>query len=72
MQLPPFGEDRATLRARNRLAYMEDELAANEAFEADAANECSQLLVERPVERSDAHSIRNTPVTRPRISTCSG
>ncbi|HLM36779.1 MAG TPA: hypothetical protein VK287_03220 [Gaiellaceae bacterium] len=35
---------------------MEDELAADEAFEVDAAQERVQLLVERAVERLDDHS----------------
>ena len=50
---------------------VQDELAADEALEARAAEQRLELLLERAVERRDrAHSSRNTPVTRPRICTC--
>jgi hypothetical protein len=48
---------------------MQDELAADEALQADAAEQRDELLLERPVQGLDAHSERNTPVTLPRIWT---
>ena len=54
---------------------MEQELAADQAFEARAAEDRDQLLVERPMQANDVesgtafHSERNTPITLPRIWT---
>src|SRR6266540_1561340 len=66
-------EPAPALRAEQRaVRQTHDELAADEALEARAAQERVQLLVERAVERRDsAHSARNTPVTLPRIWTWS-
>ena len=47
----------------------EQELPADEAFQARSAGDRGQLLVERAVQEGDvAQSVRNTPVTLP--STC--
>ena len=47
------------------MALAQDELAADEAFQAGAAQECVQLLLERAVERGDArHRARFGMITR--------
>src|SRR5919197_4478035 len=65
---------RSALRTRDRAARVEDELAADEALEADAAEEREQLLVERPVQRHRLRHcrLRKTPTTLPRICAYSG
>jgi hypothetical protein len=50
---------------------MQNELAADQALQAGATEQCLKLLLESPVERRyGVHNDRNTPVTRPRIWTC--
>jgi hypothetical protein len=49
---------------------MEHELAADEAFEAHAAEEREELLLEGSVQGFHAHSCRKTPITFPMSSTC--
>ncbi len=62
-------------------ANVKQELPAYEALEAHAADERSELLVERAIDRRDGHALLpalsqlkllKTPVTFPRICTCSG
>src|SRR5262249_22543162 len=61
---------RAAFRAEDHAGPgVHHELAADEAFERRAAEQREKLLVERPGERRDVHSSRNTPTTLPRIST---
>ena len=66
-------ESAPALRAEERaVRQMHDELTADEAFEAGAAEERAQLLVEGAVDGLyGAHSERKTPVTLPRIWTWS-
>ncbi len=50
-------------------ALMQDELAADKAFQADTARQRQKLLLERPMESCKRHvSVLKTPVTLP--STC--
>jgi hypothetical protein len=52
---------------------LHDELAADEALEARAAEQRVQLLLERAVQLMElAHNRRNTPVTLPSTWTWSG
>jgi hypothetical protein len=60
-------ELQAALWAPDAVGAMEEELAADEALEARAAEDRDQLLVERPVQTDHRHSERNTPITLPRI-----
>jgi hypothetical protein len=47
--------DDAALRASDRLTLVEDELAADEALEAGAAEQRDELLLERPVKGRHVH-----------------
>ena len=67
----PHAEPASTFGAEDAALWqLHDELAAGQALEARSAQEGIQLLVERAVQRLDAHSVRKTPVTLPRIWTC--
>src|SRR4029079_4719896 len=58
------------LRAPHGRAVVQDELPAHRALERSASQEREELLLERPVQRSDvAHSSRKTPTTLPRTCT---
>ena len=61
---PAFG-------AADGRTLVQDELPAHRAFERRAAQQREKLLLERPVQRSHAHSSRNTPTTRPSSCTWS-
>jgi hypothetical protein len=50
------------LRTADPVRAMEQELAADEALEARAAEDGGELLVERPVQGLHVHSVRNTPI----------
>src|SRR5215210_6742910 len=50
-------ESRTALRAVDAPLGVEEELAAGRAFQARAAEERENLLVERPVERDDLHRL---------------
>src|SRR5437868_3818781 len=47
---------RAALGTLDRASRMQDELAADEALQADAAQERDELLLQRPVQGLHAHS----------------
>lgn len=60
----------AALEAGDRVGAVEQELAADEALEARAADDRGELLVERAAEGDEGHRrLRNTPITLPRIWT---
>jgi hypothetical protein len=61
----------SALRTADSVHAVEQELAAHRALQAGTAQDRGQLLIERPVQGSERHSERNTPVTLPRIWTWS-
>jgi hypothetical protein len=60
-------DDQAAFGAANLQTLVEDELPAHRTLERGPAQQREELLLECPVEGSDAHSSRKTPVTMPRI-----
>jgi len=61
-------QGRTALGTRDHPGRMQDELAADEALEARAAEQGLQLLLERAVDRRHGgHNSRKTPTTLPRI-----
>jgi hypothetical protein len=48
---------------------VQEELPADRTLQARATEDRNQFLVERAMKIDDGHSVRNTPVTRPRIWT---
>jgi hypothetical protein len=60
-----MAEPHSALRAADGRRLVPDELAADGAFEARAAQERRQLLLERAMEGRNGHSERKTPVTVP-------
>lgn len=59
------------LRTSDPVHPMQEELRADRALQARAPEDRDELLVERAMEADDGQSVRNTPVTRPRIWTWS-
>jgi hypothetical protein len=58
------------LRTANGRPIVQDELPAHRALERSAAQQCEELLLERPVQRGNVtHSSRKTPTTLPRTCT---
>ena len=62
------GDLEPALWTADAVRAVEEELAADRAFEACPAEDRRELLVEGAMERRQAHSVLNTPVTLP--STC--
>ena len=68
----PVAEPGLTFGAGDHSTAPEHELAADEALEAHASQEREELLLECAIQRFHGrHSCLNTPITLPRISTCS-
>jgi hypothetical protein len=50
-----MAESHSALGASNGIAVVQDELPADRALQAGAAQERGELLLERPVQRCDGH-----------------